>query len=77
VALSSDQLAALIDLRVCELRELAARTAVEYWRTRPTLADRYFPNLRQVADASQRRGVAAAHLRGFVTGATPRDRQPR
>jgi len=47
VALSSDQLAALIDLRVCELRELAARTAVEYWDARPSLADRYFPNLRQ------------------------------
>jgi hypothetical protein len=35
--LSPDHIAALIDLRVCELRELAARTAVEYWRTRPTL----------------------------------------
>ena len=45
MALSSDYLEALIDLRVCELRELAAWTAVEYWRLRPTLAERYFPNL--------------------------------
>jgi len=48
VALPSDYLAALIDVRVAELRELAAWTAVEYWRTRPTLAERYFPNLLRV-----------------------------
>ena len=45
MALHPDYVAALIDLRVAELRELAARIAVEYWRTRPTLADRYFPNI--------------------------------
>ena len=45
MALSPDYLAALIDLRVAELRELAARTAVEYWRARPTLAEQYFPTL--------------------------------
>jgi hypothetical protein len=41
VALSSNCIDALIDLRVCELRELAAWTAVEYWRLwpRPTLAE--------------------------------------
>jgi len=48
VALSSDYIDALIDVRVAELRELAAWTAVEYWRTRPTLAERYFPNLLRV-----------------------------
>jgi hypothetical protein len=45
MAPSPDYLAALIDLRVSELRVLAAQTAVEYWHTRPTLAERYFPNL--------------------------------
>jgi hypothetical protein len=42
MALSPDHLAALIDLRVAELRLLAARTAVEYWHARPTLAERRF-----------------------------------
>jgi hypothetical protein len=44
MALSPDHMAALIDLRVARLRLLAARTAVEYWQTRPTLAERYFPH---------------------------------
>jgi len=43
MALAADHIVALIDLRVAELRLLAARTAVEFWQTRPTLADRYFP----------------------------------
>jgi hypothetical protein len=47
MALSSAHLAALIDLRVAELRVLAAQTALEYGQTRPTLAERYFPALQR------------------------------
>jgi hypothetical protein len=36
MALSPDHVAALIDLRVAELRELAAWTAVECWHARPS-----------------------------------------
>jgi len=49
VALSPDYVAALIDLRVAELRLLAAQTAVEFWRARPTLimsGQRYLPLVR-------------------------------
>jgi len=44
VALPSDYLDALISVRVAKLRELAARTAVEYWDARPTLAERFAPS---------------------------------
>jgi hypothetical protein len=56
VALSPDCLDALINLRVCELRELAAWTAVEYWRLRPrpTLAE-----LTELAALREERDVRA------------------
>jgi hypothetical protein len=44
MALHPDHLAALIDVRVAELRVLAAQTAAEFWRTRPTLVERCFPH---------------------------------
>ena len=53
MALSSDQLDALIDLRVCELRELAAWTAVEYWRLRPR------PTLAELVALREERDVSA------------------
>jgi hypothetical protein len=37
MALHPDHVAALIDVRVAELRTLAAQTAIEFWRARPKL----------------------------------------
>jgi hypothetical protein len=54
MALAADHISVLIDWRVAELRLLAARTAVEYRRTRPTLADRYFPNLLRLSTGVER-----------------------
>jgi hypothetical protein len=67
MALSPDYLAALIDLRVAELRELAARTAVEYWRARPTLAERYFPSLPR-SNGNSPRMVRRVSLGAIITG---------
>ena len=60
-------MAALIDLRVAELRLLAARTAVEFWRARPTLTERYFPTLPRSSGNSPRM-VHRFSLGAIITG---------
>jgi len=71
----SDHLAPLIDVRVAELRELAARTAVKYWHGRPSLAERYFPSLPRSSGNSPRM-VRRVSLGAIITGKAADDVVP-